>query len=94
VRFLVVAEESEREVGHACLVSALHESVWIRRVGFVGAVERVESVLGIRIVQVLFEAHGQIASTSRICQVMEVIEVVLIRSVGEYEKLDDWMMKQ
>jgi hypothetical protein len=55
--------------------------------GLVGAVERIKSVLVIRIVQVLFEAHGQIASASQICQVTEEMEIVLIESVGAFEEL-------
>ena len=86
--FLVVTKESERELGLTCVRGFLHKSIRVHRVSLVGAVERIESIPVIRIVQVLFEGHGDITGTLQSCQVMEEIEIVLIELVGAFEEFD------
>lgn len=86
--FLVVTKESERELGLTCVRVSLHKSIRVHRVSLVGGVERIESIPVIRIVQVLFEGHGDITGALQSRQVMEEIEIFLIELVGAFEEFD------
>ena len=61
--------------------------------GLIGTIERVISVVVVRIFQVFFEAQLNVTGVSQTNQIMEEIEVVFVKVVGAFQELDHRKVK-